>query len=244
MHWGVTPIGTISPKVRKLGGGSNVRASEPRPQLRRSTVTTAAIIAALIAPPAAVLAVLGDGSNPVYDALPVTLPDPEPRRPYRVIAPESIVSFPGDVVLDQRGIPELFVYTDNLPPAEFTVIDEAGAGRAHAVATRDAGLHRAVWRYTMRDGTNPARLRDAFERYFHRNSWRVRRPGTGEVAIWRAPDGSDALSSIIGYYIRGRDVIRVEARGKDAANVERAFAALLTKQRSRFPPKRWSSHDD
>lgn len=205
----------------------------------RGTAVTAALLGALTAPPAAAWALWGDGTNPRVAALPVTIPDLEHRRPYRVRQPDPIVAIPGAVVLDERGLPEHLHALNALSDAEFDMVMSSGGARAQALSTRDGDLSRSVWRYTARDGAHPRTLLRRFDQFFRANGWEGSDRLGGRVRVWQSPQldmaGPEPAATVRAHYVRGRDLLRVEAHGKDPQSVEAALESLLTAQLARFP---------
>lgn len=215
-------------------GGGMVRRSRAR-----EIAITVALLGTIIAPPAAAWAYWGDGSNPRVAALPVTVADPDRRRPYRVRQPDPIVSVPGAVVLDEQGLPEHLHAVGALSDAEFDMVMSSGMARAQALSTTDGDLSRSIWRYTARDGADPSALLRRFDRFFQINGWASDDQAGGRVRVWLSPPqdlaGPDPSATIRAHYVRGRDLLRVEAHGKDRGSVQAAWENLLTAQLDRFP---------
>lgn len=195
-------------------------------------IATAAVVMALVLPPAAGWLLWGDGTNPRVAALPVTLPDVEPRRPYRVLPPEPIVNLPGDGELDEHGLPEYFHALGVLSDTEFELVMAAGAARAQVLSSREGQLVRSITRFTARDGSRAEQMLGAFDRFFATSGWEgSHRSG---AHIWQSPK-EDQTRAIRAMYVRGRDLIQVEVHGPNPDQVRSAADSLIDAQIDRFP---------
>lgn len=200
--------------------------------MRENRIATAAVVIALALPPAGAWLLWGDGTNPRVAALPVTLPDVEPRRPYRVVPPEPIVDLPGDRELDEQGLPEYFHALGVLSSTEFELVMSAGAARAQVLSSREGQLVRSITRYTARDGSRPEQMLREFDGFFATSGWEgSHRSG---AHIWQSPTG-DRTHAIRAMYIRGRDLIQVEVHGPNPDQVHSAAESLIDTQIDRFP---------
>lgn len=195
-------------------------------------IATAAVVFALVLSPAGAWLLWGDGTNPRVAALPVTMPDVEPRRPFRVVPPEPIVNLPGDAELDEEGLPEYFHALGVLSDAEYELVMRTGAARAQVVSSREGQLVRSITRYTARDGALPEQMLRGFDRFFATSGWNgSRRSG---AHIWQSPK-EDQTHAIRAFYIRGRDLIQVEVHSPHPDQVHSSAQSLIDAQIDRFP---------
>lgn len=194
---------------------------------RRSAAIAALVVTLILLPVAAWAA---------WDtAGPAELPDPDPRRPLRV---DPLVQPAGRVVLEQIGSLRALAHAVGAP--DIAALGRHRIGRVQTVITVRDGLRRAVWRFTPPAGAHPAAVRDDLTAELRRRAWLPAAAPNGGVAVLmtpavRRPDPG-AEPAMRGYYVRGRDVIRVDAyRVAGDGDIAAAFVETLDAQLAAFP---------
>lgn len=182
----------------------------------------------------------GDGANPVLARYTISEPDLDSRRPYRVTPPDPLVNPPGERVLAKSSRPPDFLHNSSLTRREVFLLVRNGVAMIQTVITRQGGMTLAVWRFTVRDASDPQDARDAVDGLYAHGGYQAMRTRHPDVMVRRIANPLDQpeLTSYRSHYVRGRDVLRVEAYGPDGRAVDRAFQALLDRQLDAFPASR------
>ncbi|WP_132875686.1 hypothetical protein [Tamaricihabitans halophyticus] len=182
----------------------------------------------------------GDGSDPILAEYHVTEPDLDPRRPEPITPPDPLVTPQGKVVQDETGRPPVFLDGGALTEAELRLLVRAGTAQIQTIITRDHGLTRAVWRFTVRDSSSPERVRDLLDEHYDKGGYHPSSTQEGGVLVRHIADPADqrGVSAYRAHYVRGRDVLRVESYGRQGSTVGEAFYQLLRAQTKQFPADR------
>jgi hypothetical protein len=190
----------------------------------------------LVAVAAGAFAVWGTGADPSLTSRQVTVPDLDPRLPDN---PETrpLVRPPGVLVTDTASI-RSGVSPAVLPAAEADVLTDAGVVVVHAYVTLSDGVTQGLWQLSVRDGDDPHAALRAVDELYATGGW-TSAPTASRGVLVRAqtPARDRPYAGYRAHYVRGRDLIRVEAYGTDQARVDHAFAGLLTRQLAQWPPR-------
>ncbi|HWE91459.1 MAG TPA: hypothetical protein VG317_18510 [Pseudonocardiaceae bacterium] len=201
---------------------------------RRGVLLT---LGALAATAVGAWAAWGDGSDPASAALRITWPDPDPRRPYQQVPPIPIVTPPGSVLINLTDTPSAFITNKNYSPAEMTMLTKAGVAQVTAVGAQDGPIVLGIWVLTVRDGVDPMSTLRQANNFYSTNGYPMTQRAT---LLWawnflvRKPGGT--LNVFGAHYLRGRQLIKLEAYGTDPAAAQNAFDSLYDNQLRAWPP--------
>lgn len=181
------------------------------------------------------VAIWGSGADPAREDQKVTLPELDPRLP---VAADtlSIVRPRGTLVLDstkkQQGAPLGSV----MPELEADTLDTAGAVSVKAQVTRDDEITRGVWQISIRDSADPQEALRAADGLYEAGGWRLTPSNTDGLLVRKqTPSARAPLAAYRAHYVYGPYLIRIEAYGPDAAQVDREFAELAGRQLAEWP---------
>ncbi|MGA6162813.1 hypothetical protein [Amycolatopsis magusensis] len=205
---------------------------------KRSVVVTAALLVALAVPPTAAWLAWGSGADPEAVVQPIELADPEPRRPGP--PPLPLVTPPGDLLID-RGSSKLssLVTYQLFSQEELDKLVATGVAAAHLRMTRDNGVNLLLSRFTARDDAHPEVTKEALDGIYAAGGHQLVTPAPEGVTVRRFTEAPDAPTiSYHAHYVRGRDVLRIDASGEAGLvgeKIDAAFGALLGEQTGEFP---------
>ncbi|WP_153028473.1 hypothetical protein [Amycolatopsis sp. YIM 10] len=204
---------------------------------KRSVVVTAALLVVLAIPPTAAWLAWGSGANPDRDVQPIELADPEPRRPGP--PPLPLVTPPGDLLIDRASQLSSLVSYQLFSPEELEELVATGVAVAHLRMTRENGVNLLLSRFTSRDDAEPEVTKEALDGIYAAGGHRRVEPAPAGVTVRRFTEAPDAPTvSYHAHYVRGRDVLRIDASGEGGLvgeKIDQAFGALLGEQTKAFP---------
>jgi hypothetical protein len=208
--------------------------NDPATILGRTSVKPASVIAVLVlltAVATSAWVVWGDGSGPASAANQVSAPDPTPRLPYVEPPPDPLVTPPYQVVFSRRDEPSSFTASGVLTDAEVSLLKRTGVVRVAGTVTRnEVGTTLGVWRFTLRDASDPWETLDALDGLYETGGHVLQTTSHPGLLLRKA--GNPENAAFHGHYVHGRDVLRVEGYGADATS---AVAALVDRQLARSP---------
>lgn len=206
----------------------------------RKMIGVGSTLVVLIAVAVAGYAAWGDGASPVLAKYTVTEPDLNPRRPYPATPPDPLVRPPGKEILSKSRRPNEFINNSSLTRREVVLLVRKGVAKIQTVITRKNGVTLAVWRFTVRDRSDPRAARDALDGLYAQGGYTTLPTHHQGVLVRRIANPLDQpeLTSYRSHYVRGSDVLRVEAYGRQQQAVDEAFHALLDEQTDKYPASR------
>lgn len=191
----------------------------------------------LAAAATAAWAIWGNGSDPDIAALRITWPDPDPRRPYPSVPPIPLVRPPGSVLINLTDTPAAFIANHNYSPAEMDVLAKAGIAQVTALATRDGPIVFGLWVLTVRDRAVPTTVLSQANQFYASTGYSLTQQ-SDLLWTWNFPvrQPGTTLNMFGAHYLRGRQLIKLEAYGPDATATQQAFNSLYDSQLRAWPP--------
>jgi hypothetical protein len=190
----------------------------------------------LVAVAVVAFVVWGTGADPALASRQVTVPDLDRRLPDN---PETLtlVRPPGVLVTDTASI-RSGVSPEVLPAAEADVLTGAGVVVVHAYVTHEDGVVQGLWQLSVRDGHDPHAALRAIDELYATGGWAPAPTASRGVLVRvQTPARGQPYAGYRAHYVRGRNLIRIEAYGTDRARVADAFAALATRQLTQWPSR-------
>jgi hypothetical protein len=182
-------------------------------------------------------AIWGNGSDPAIAALRITWPDPNPRRPEQLVPPTPLVHPPGSVLINLTDTPATFVANNNYSPAEMDVLAKAGVAQVTALATQNGPIVFGLWVLTVRDRAIPTTALSQANKFYTNTGYSLTQQ-SDLLWTWNFPvrQRGVTLNMFGAHYLRGRQLIKIEAYGPDATATQRAFTGLYDSQLRAWPP--------
>jgi len=177
----------------------------------------------------------GSGADPALAGQHVTVPDPDLRLPHN---PEevAIVRPPGRLVVNSTFL-KSGAAPEVLGEGESKTLRTAGVVRTKAMVGREGDLAQGVWQMSVRDGNDPQEAMRAIDGLYAAGGWtQAASPLPGVVVRLQKPAEGQPMAAYRAHYVRGPYLMRIEAYGPDAEQVEREFAALAERQLAEWPP--------